>query len=280
MVYNEGTSVETLSSEDELTDVLKQHGVAFVFSYDPADEPSLKLLDEFSAAAESLKMEAFFAVMPTEKSSLPALLKYELNRKVFSMDLSGSAGREGGVTAADMMSFIDTHNHLLLNPIDKSNFRTLGRTGKPLVLAVVDYAQEEEAAALIVHLDEAASALDSHVAHSVVFGHMDGVKWKRFMSKFHATVPSILVMDLSVNGYYVAKHGLDLKGVEAVVAGALEKSLHYEEVESHDASLLQRITRKMQKNYPWSVIICALPLIFLVTSCAFPHPSSVQKKKD
>lgn len=256
------------------------YGVVFVFSYDPSDPQALGLYERFSRAADSLKLEATFAAISIANQA-PALLKYELNRKVFSMNLSGRDGAES-VSTDEFVHFVETHNHLLLNPIDKHNFRALGRTGKPLVIAVVDYAQEDVTAGLIVHLDEIASELDSHIAHSIVFGHMDGIKWRRYLAKFGVTVPGIFVMDLSVNGYYVTskKDPLDAESIRAVVSGAVQKSLSYLEVESHDTTLTQRIVRKLQRYYPWSVILCALPLVFIVSSCLFPHPSSVQKKND
>lgn len=243
----------------------------FVLSYDPSRPDDLSAATEFSLAADTLKLEACFAT--SHVSAAPAVLyKHEMGRKVFSMPLDGAE-----VSAAEMISFVELHNHLLVNPIDKSNFRTLGRTGKPLVLAVVDYSQDSTSE-LIVMLDEAASELDAHVAHSVVFGHMDGIRWKNFLRKFGASVPSILVMDLSVNGFYVVKSPQDLGAVKRVVAGALSKELEYEEVESHDLTLSQRVVKKMQRYYPWSVLVCMLPVVFAVSTFMFPHPASASKK--
>jgi hypothetical protein len=64
-----------------------------------------------------------------------------------------------------------------------------------------------------------------------------------------------------------------------VIAGALIKQLEYEEVQSHDATFFHRLQNKMNRYYPWSAILCILPIVFLVVSVLFPHPSS-KKEKD
>ena len=267
-----------MHSEAELAALLNKYSVLFVLSYHPSDRLSY---DAFLSAAEALKLQARFASWEQTVQERSTVSKYESNRKAFSMHMEEGAmtAAEGPMSVDGITRFVETHNHLLVNPIDKDNFRLLGRTGKPLVLAIVDYQQEAAASDVIIALDEAASELDVHDAHRLIFGHMDGVRWRKFLGKYEASVPSILVIDLSVNGYYVQKV-LDTAAVQRLVASALSKELEYHEVEHPDASILQRIQRKMQRGYPWSVLICVLPVLFLLVSAMFPHPASRKAKND
>mmetsp|Transcript_24804 Transcript_24804/g.36581 ORF Transcript_24804/g.36581 Transcript_24804/m.36581 type:complete len:399 (+) Transcript_24804:63-1259(+) len=268
-------SVEKIDSESELEAHLHQTGLLFLLTVDTESTAGSTVLKTFTAVAEHLKLQANFAYIH-RTGSQPTIEKLEAHRKalLIPLDVESSVIDEN-----DMIALIEHHNHLLVNPIDKSNFRRLGRTGKPLIIAVVDYAKELETEEVIYKLDAAASEVPNEQAHQHIFGHMDGRRWAHYLTqKFtKAKPPYILVFDLSVNGYYVEKN-CSTEAIEKVVQGAVSKELDFSVVESPDMTFTDRVVKKFNRYYPWSLILCISPGVMLLLSYLFPHPGSKKRK--
>lgn len=218
-----------------------------------------------------MKLQANFIVFE-RIGSATSLQKIEVNRNPLTLQILD--GQKIGTS--EMVDFVERHNHLLVNSLDKSNFRRLGRTGKPLIIAIVDYSTEQSRA-LIEYLDEAASLLSMEESHEFVFGHMDGVRFTHYLERYRVSPNALLVLDLSINGYYVLGTWSKETVVETV-KGAQLKNLKYIELEPVDLGILGRAMWKLKYYYPWS-LLSVLPAVFLILSFLFPHPNSIKQKK-
>jgi hypothetical protein len=265
--------VKTLSDKAELDSYLEDIHFAFVLSIDPSMSGSSEIHSFFLELAEEHKMHANFILF--ERPGPLQLQKLEVNRNPLTLRINNP---ELLVEKREIEEFIEHHNHLLVTPLDKSNLRRLGRTGKPLIVAIV---RENHTAsnALLSLLEESVAALEIEVAHQFVIGFMNGEKYATYLERYRGALspPSLLVLDLSVNGYYVLRE-ITRDSVQETLTSAITKSLPWKEVDPVGLGLLERIRWKLKQYYPWS-LLCCLPVLFFLLSYLFPHPNSLKEKK-
>jgi hypothetical protein len=265
--------VKTLSHKAELDSYLEDIHFAFVLSIDPSMSGSSEIHSFFLELAEEHKMHANFILF--ERPGPLQLQKLEVNRNPLTLRINNP---ELLVEKREIEEFIEHHNHLLVTPLDKSNLRRLGRTGKPLIVAIV---RENHTAsnALLSLLEESVAALEIEVAHQFVIGFMNGEKYATYLERYRGALspPSLLVLDLSVNGYYVLRE-ITRDSVQETLTSAITKSLPWKEVDPVGLGLLERIRWKLKQYYPWS-LLCCLPVLFFLLSYLFPHPNSLKEKK-
>lgn len=225
--------------------------------------------------------------VPSDDRTPPSVLKkMESNRTALILNITSST------TALDIVDFTERHNHLLLTPLDKTNFKRLGRTGKPMIIAITNpFRDEEGSEALVDLLDDAvtdieeADHIDTETLHNFIFGHMDGLKYRMFLSRYRATPLSLLVIDLlndhtpgeaGGGGYYVT-YDVSAESVHSVVEKAIRGDLNYREIMSFDLTFFDRIKKKIYDYYPMS-LLCLLPLVMVVLSTLVPKPDDKWKK--
>lgn len=220
-------------------------------------------------------------------ASIPVLKKMESNRTSLVLTITPLT------TASDILDFTERHNHLMLTPLDKTNFKRLGRTGKPLVIAIVNPFRDEEAAeAMVDAMDdavtdiEAADHIDTETMHNFIFGHMDGLKYRMFLSRYRATPPCILVIDLSSEhtpgeagggGFYV-EYDVSTESIRNVVEKTILGELYFREIVSLDLNFFGRLKKKMNDYYPWS-LFCLFPFLMMMLSYLVPKPEDKWKKE-
>lgn len=232
---------------------------------------SLEIVQFFFEIAEHMKIHANFIIY--ERDGPLLLQKIELNRNPLTLEINQSSL---SIEKKEIEEFIERHNHLLVTPLDKSNMRRLGRTGKPLIIAIIKE-NHEESNNLLSYLDQAASSIEINEAHNFIFGHMNGVKYRHYLERYKGANPvSLLILDLSVNGYYVLNK-INEENVKNIVLKSITKDLPWIELEPTDLNFFQKIQWKLKQYYPWS-ILCILPFIFLILSFCFPHPNSIKQK--
>ena len=264
--------MKTITSEEQLQEYLNEIKYAFVLSINPSIKFSHEIHQFFIEIADSMKMHANFIIY--ERIGPLSIQKLEINRNPLTLLINET---NLSIEKKEIEDFIERHNHLLVTPLDKSNMRRLGRTGKPLIIAIIKE-DHEESKKLLYHLDQVASSLEINEAHSFIFGHMNGNKYHHYLERYRGASPaSLLILDLSVNGYYITKK-ISEESVKNVVLKAITKDLPWIEVEPTGGSFFERISWKLKQYYPWSVILCILPIIFLILSYCFPHPNSKKQK--
>lgn len=269
---NTDASVKIVSSEAELNDHLQDVTFAFVLSIDPSMKDNSALHDYFIELADEHKMHGNFIIYMRPGDL--RLQKLEVNRNPLTLQIPST---DLLLEKQQIGQFIEHHNHLLVTPLDKSNLRRLGRTGKPLIIAIV---KDDHSASnnLLSNLEEVVADLDIEIAHRFVIGYMNGDKYATYLERYRGALspPSLLVLDLSVNGYYVTKT-LTKEKIKETVDQAITKTLSYVEVDPVDLSFFKKIQWKLKQYYPWS-LLCCLPLVFFCLSFLFPHPNSVKEK--
>lgn len=288
-------TVFVIQDESELQPYFDRNELVFLLSYPVGDTSAnrAEIEQQFRQVAEDLKLSCSFAMLETSpqlSSGLapsPVLKKMESKRISLELPLSPSS------TAKDVLDFTERHNHLLLTPLDKTNFKRLGRTGKPLIIAITNPFRDEAAAeAMLEAMDdavtdiEAADHIDVETMHNFIFGHMDGLKYRMFLSRYRATPPSILVIDLSSDhtpgeagggGYYV-EYDVSAESIRNVVEKTILGELHFKEIISLDLNFFGRIKKKMNDYYPWS-LLCFFPLIMMLVTFLVPKPDDKWKKE-
>lgn len=280
----------TIQDEAELQPLFERNEIVFLLTYPYGDSSSNRpeIEQQFREVAVDLRLSCSFALLETKDTEgLPVLKKMESNRTALVLDITPNT------TASDVVDFTERHNHLLLTPLDKTNFKRLGRTGKPLVIAIVNPARDEEAAETIVDIMddavtdiEAADHIDTETMHNFIFGHMDGLKYRMFLSRYRATPPCILVIDLSSDhtpgeaggGGYHVEYDVSAESIHRVVEKTILGELHFKEIVSLDLSFFGRIKKKVDDYYPWS-LFCLLPLVMVVLSALVPKPDDKWKKE-
>jgi hypothetical protein len=265
-------SVKTVFTHIELNSYLKDINFAFVLSIDPSTKDSSEIHRYFLELADDHKMQANFVLH--ERPGPLLLQKLEVNRNPLSLFVDTE---NLIVEKREIEQFIEHHNHLLVTPLDKSNMRRLGRTGKPLIVAIIQENQNSSNTLLSL-LEESVSALDIDIAHQFVVGFMNGEKYANYLERYRGALspPSLLVIDLSVNGYYVTRK-ITKESIQATVSNAISKELPWIEVDPVGLGLIEKVRWKLTQYYPWS-LLCCLPLLFFFLSFLFPHPSSVKQK--
>lgn len=260
-----------MTTEVELKEYLNEIKYAFVLSISPSMKYSHEIHQFFIEIAEHMKIHANFIIF--ERNGPLLLQKLEVNRNPLTLQIHETSL---SVEKKEIEDFIERHNHLLVTPLDKTNMRRLGRTGKPLIIAITKE-DHEQSNNLLSYLDQAASILEIDEAHKFIFGHMNGIKYRHYLERYRgATPPSLLVLDLSVNGYYVLKK-TDSDNVKDTVLKAISKDLPWIELEPTGLTFIEKIQWKLKQYYPWS-LLCILPFIFLILSYCFPHPNSIKQK--
>jgi hypothetical protein len=278
--------VFAIQDESELQPYFDRKELVFLLSYPVEDtSPNRPSIEQtFRQVAADLKLSCSFALM--ESSSAAVLKKMESNRTSLVLEIAPTT------TPSDIVDFTERHNHLLLTPLDVTNFKRLGRTGKPLIIAVVNPFRDEETSTAIVELlDDAvtdieeADHIDTETIHNFIFGHMDGLKYRMFLSRYRATPPCILVIDLSSDhtpgevggGGYHVQYDVSESSIRNVVEKTILGELYYKEILSHDVTFLDGIKKKMSDYFPWS-LLCLFPIFMLLMSFLVPKPDDKWKR--
>ena len=286
------TSLETpilhIHDETELQPLFDDHEIVFLLSFPTGyQSPNWKsILEQFYAVANDLKLSCSFAQIESPSIPFPSLKKMESRRISLLFEISETTA------PSEIVEFTEKHNHMLLTPLDRGNFRRLGRTGKPLIIAITNPIQDEDGSAeMIQALDDAVAGIEQaeHISpetlHNYIFGHMDGLRYRMFLSRYRATPPSILVIDLSSDhtpneaggGGYFVEYDVSEESIRNVVQKTILGELYFKEVPSLDQTFFGRIEKKIKDYYPWS-LLCLFPVFMICVTIFVPNPDDKWKK--
>lgn len=177
------TSVEDLGNDE---DVYKGNLISFVMTIPThLDENVQRTWEEtFQEVAEHEYAHAKFVVYKTSNpdEKYPFIEKRERGRKPKEMDTQGLTSPQ----VAELRDFVKTHNFHLISEIDSHNFKKLGSLGKKMAMVLVDYS-DQRSAKVLEAFDKFADSLPDWDADKFVFGHVDGIKWRKFFKQYEAT---------------------------------------------------------------------------------------------
>ena len=196
----------------------------------------------------------------------------QLADKELAMLLSLIASVGGAVAMKTVMA----GDQALVSRLDNSNFKALGDLGLVMIIAVVDYNQKEESKALIDKVTTTANQLTANVQDKIVFGHVDGVKWRKFMSLYDAKPNTILILHLIDDAH------ITLSDKEASLDN-LNEIAH----RIHDDTLLlnkavprgffAKTWRKLVDYFPAS-LLCFVPIVMIIMSFTVSTRADKEKK--
>lgn len=153
-----------------------------------------------------------------------------------------------------------------MSKLDNSNFKALGDLGLVMMIAVVDY-NSPDTQSLIEKLSNAAANMPLIIQDKIIFGHVDGIKWKKFMAHYNTVVNSILCLhsieDTYINLKATITHEELLEIGNQIATNTLELQLAIQK------SFLQKLWGKLVEFYPTS-LLCVVPFILLALSFFIP----------
>ena len=148
------------------------------------------------------------------------------------------------MTSDKIEQFISFNNRPLISKLDNTNFKNLGELGLTMIIAVVDYGDKDGSDMVIEKLNKVANVLSPGVQDKIVFGHVDGVKWKKFLSHYNGKPHVFLCLDLASDRY------LTIKPETSLEESNLYLSQLNPQVSYHQAGCLVRGVSRGCPEYP------------------------------
>ncbi len=270
--------------------------VTFLFAFNPNAEPSgaETSLQTFMEVARKLQNHASFAVYDTSKAvSTHSADHMAVVESVSYLGFSLAKMERGKapvfmadtdlLTYEEIGGFVEHNNYPTLNKFDNHNFKRLSHLNKTMVIAIVDYQYGGIADWLVSGLEAAIASFPVETTSTCVFGHLDGVRWRRFIKEHDAIMGSILVVDTKHDLHHsfpidphaapTAVKVLISEVITTVIDGSIEL---YPTV---PPSLLQKIQYRIRDYAPWSYIILALPIVLALLSTMVSLPKEEKIKK-
>ena len=254
-----------------------------------------KITADFKSVASKLKQHASFAIMPTSDTSYIAnygdisVTKVEPGRVSVAMKSAHTA------SADPLTAFVEANNYPLVSHFDNHNFKRLSHiAGKYIVAAVVDYERTEETSAILAGLEHALSPSSSSSMQDqdkLIFGHLDGVKWRTFIKHHRTMLPAVLLLDQANDLHQTFPLPALGNSPISTYEGALEKEMSTvvqsvlknlndksEWRTSEPPTLFEKISYRFTSYYPWSLAVILLPVTFVCMSIFAPYPKEKKIK--
>ncbi len=270
--------------------------VSFVFSYSTLADPSgaQKAMHTYISVAEQLQNHASFAVYNVDAAvSTGSALHSQLVESVEYLGYSVAKVEKDKpavfmadtdlLTSEEVTQFVEHNNYPTIVQFDNHNFKRLSHLNKTMVLAIVDYQYRGVADTLVSSLEAVVGSFPREAVSSYVFGHLDGVRWRRFIKEHHAVMGSLLVVDTrhDLHRSYPIDSAASESAVRVVIADVITAVVGgTADLEpSVPPSLLQKIQYRIRDYAPWSYVVLALPFILLALSLLVSYPQDEKIKK-
>ena len=228
----------------------------------------------FEETARQYKLAATFVVLKQSGSNAdPCILKLvrhpehdqgATGTKGFRVQLERTFDEQ--LTQEDVNSWVEVHNHGILTTFDNGNFKRLAGLGKLIVAAIIDGPEESHFA-----IDFESAVVGHHeLSHTkVVFGFLDGSRWKQFTRKYNVPVPSLLVMDLASKKQFTQKLPISSSEMNYIFDRAIGGTLEMKS--SASGSWWAHLVSQWHYYYPWSILFL-LPFFLLILAIFNPVP--------
>lgn len=232
--------------------------------------------DPFDYVARKMHVHATFFIRHIQDASVttPQIAMMEKGRPARNFI--------GDVSSEAIEQFVNVYNRPFISEVDSHNFKSLNSLERVTTLAVLN-TKAAITPVIIDALDGAASKLSTADNDLFVFGHIDGIKWKRFLKQYEAaTTPRILMLDLSKEHYLsfpidINASPQDLESyIHEKLLGVVSGTLSFKKFQV--LPLHQRIVKKLRDYYPWS-LLCFTPVLLLVISIFIVYPDEPKMKK-
>jgi protein disulfide-isomerase A1 len=280
-------SVTTVTQAKQIA-AQAEEGVAFL-AYHPAAVTgsdvdaklqSTALLQVLAQVARKMRAVATFALLDTsaaQDDEAAAALASELSDGPFVCRLEANVQprciTDEKIGMESLLQWIEAQNLATVSHLGAHNFHKVGRSGKPVVIAVVAEENTEELETAKRSLAQYATA--GKYKEKYNYGWFDGNVWKRFLAQFDvvpADMPQVIVLNVPMKQYWQNEsYKLNVDDfLEDVQNGKVElKSAGKPGMEGFLGTAYQLF--KMYR--PWSVIAAVLvfaAFVVLIVSCVTP----------
>jgi hypothetical protein len=170
-------------------------------------------------------------------------------------------------------NFITLNNRALVTKFDNSNFKKLGSLGLVMMIGVVDYSKTEQSFSLIEKISKIAKSSNPEILDKIIFGHVDGVKWRKFLSHYNTKTNMILILNLTSDTYRVYDADISLEELHKLSYEISNDSL--ELIKAKEKGFLEKVTNKLNDYYPWS-LLCLLPFVLIICSYSINVPKKIK----
>lgn len=302
--------IVTVSSEADLANILAQNGVAIMLRVAPESHGDL-LESAFLRAAETYHGRVcFIRWIGSVSPGSPAVTIQKLDSQVdfgifFVADTTTDSLSIHSVTRS-LIDFVEFHNREYISTINSRNFKQLGGLGKNLAIVALNIGDQSANDAAAVHSAEleilrgAAVSIHKEIENSLVIGVLDSVKHAKYLRKYSATAPSLLVVNMEANSFFLfsndifrnedslalalreasmmESHGDESNGMGIDVENGVSrrmKSLHHH---IRRVGIFERAKDRFDGYYPYSVIFILLPITLLAISTFMTNPRHLKTK--
>ena len=304
-------SVRIASTREAFNEILQQCSIAMVLDVSKdLNGPDTLIEDIFTRVADTLKGTVCF-IKFTGTDALgddvtsERIRKYEFGLN-FSIPFRSSVTFQGNKDSliTELTEFVAFHNRNIVANISQKNFKQLGSMNKNMLLAVLDTSNVKGKELLSV--TNAATAIHTEIQDSLVIGILDAVKYAKYLKKYKAVAPCLLVVNMHTDSFYLYNNRDIFDNQQHLISTLREASTMLPHADDEDEStgqftastslpkrmnslhkhikklgFLKRIQKKFSDYYPYSLLLCLAPVLFFAFSASMSNPRNKKgNKKD
>lgn len=299
----------TLENNDQLYQ-LDTYGkfsdnVTFVLSYNSLinDINYIKnkdfILDIFKNVTYILKQHCSFAILDSMTEESMSIFKYEPSRTSLKMIVKDW----NQVTQQDMINFVERNNYPLINKFDNHNFKRLSDIqNKIIIMLVIENRNQMYADNHLEIFKHTIASLSTKDLDGYIFGYLDGIRFRSFIQMFHTLIPSILLIDHTLELHYnyplstlilntptttsttsnnnIEDNHMNTNQISSIILSIIHHPMGIQWKPNYELTLLRKITYKLIEYSPYSWLIILLPILCFIISYWTPYPKEKKIKKD
>ena len=270
-----------LESENDIINTFPHGDVVFILrngkeslsiKYNNYNEKQKQLLLYEKLASKYISIASFIQIGELSEDSTIEILKIEvgksLNRTIIYKE-----------TQNTLENFIQHNSLSSIITVDSHNFKHIISLNKILFCIVSNNKLQFQLFDLFIDL------LNNEIKEHFIFGHLNAIIWKNYLTDHSIESPSITIFNFEDNLLYSLK--IDSKIIEnenefkKLLINLIDKTIS-KELDFHDWEPLtysMKIKRKFWNNYPFSLLIF-LPFIvvlFVMTMSTYPDDKKLKK---
>ena len=299
-------SILSVSSEAALADMLAEHGVVILLSMAPESQDAVE--GAFVQVAEEYRGKIRFlrwtgSLPPGADAVSVEKLEHGLDFRVPFVTPPVVAWNTESLTRY-LRDFVSFHGRHFVSTIDAKNFKPLGQLGKNFLIAILDMSVADGEARHANELDDlrrAASAVHGVIERDLVVGVLDAAKHVKYLKKYEATAPSLLVVNMDTDSFFLFRESDGVFSSESALADALMEASRLQPHSDEDIdagagafqqrrmkslnehfrkpTALEKAKRKFAESFPYSAFVCVLPVLLLIISLSMTNPRHSKAKR-
>ncbi|KAK6302283.1 hypothetical protein J4Q44_G00266380 [Coregonus suidteri] len=215
-----GPVVRSLPSQLLFQNVMSRHDVLFVYVGGPSD-----LKEKYLSVAKELIVHTYF--FSAARNILPKAVTLEEYPAV-AVFKDGTYFLYDEQQDGDLTSWINRERFLNYLPIDSYTLYAMGDTGKLVVLAVLEEKNPtKDSIRCKTMVKRVATEYKDFYSKEFQFGHMEGNEYINGLIMEEVTMPSIIVLNMSNDGYFLPPNKVEtkdqlLKFIDGVLKGQIK----------------------------------------------------------